>query len=42
MSENKGGLDPSHLSENASFQGYFTEVNFDTSEGNQLSHFQNG
>ena len=28
--------------ENASFQGYFTEVGFDTSEGNQLSYFQNG
>ena len=30
------------MSENALFQGYFTEVSFDTSEGNQLSHFQNG
>jgi hypothetical protein len=28
------------MSENALFQGYFTEVNFDTSEGNQLSYFQ--
>ena len=27
--------------ENASFQGYFTEVSFDTSEENQLSYFQN-
>ena len=27
---------------NALFQGYFTEVSFDTSERNQLSHFQNG
>jgi hypothetical protein len=27
---------------NASFQGYFTEVCFDTSEGNQLLYFQNG
>jgi hypothetical protein len=25
--------------ENASFQGYFTEVSFDYSEGNQLSFF---
>ena len=30
------------MPENASFQGYFTEVDFDTSEGNQLSYFQNG
>ena len=30
------------IPENASFQGYFTEVNFDTSERNQLSYFQNG
>ena len=30
------------ISENASFQGYFTEVNFYISEGNQLSYFQNG
>ena len=30
------------MPENASFQGYFTEVSFDTSEGNQLSYFQNG
>ena len=29
------------MSENALFQGYFTEVSFDTSEGNQLSYFQN-
>ena len=28
--------------ENPSFQGYFTEVSFDTSVGNQLSYFQNG
>jgi hypothetical protein len=28
--------------ENASFQGYFIEVSFDTSEGKQLSYFQNG
>ena len=28
--------------ENASFQGYFAEVSFDTSEENQLSVFQNG
>ena len=27
--------------ENVSFQGYFTEVSFDTPEGNQLSHFKN-
>jgi hypothetical protein len=27
------------LLENASFQGYFTEVSFDTSEENQLSFF---
>ena len=27
--------------ENASFQGYFTEVSFDISEENQLSFFQN-
>ena len=26
--------------ENASFQGYFTEVRFDISEGNQPSYFQ--
>ena len=25
----------------ASFMGYFAEVSFDTSEGNQLSYFQN-
>ena len=30
------------MPENALFQGYFTEVSFDTSEGNQLSYFQNG
>ena len=30
------------MSENASFQGYFAEVSFDASEGNQLSYFQNG
>ena len=30
------------ISENAYFQGYFTEVSFYTSEGNQLSYFQNG
>ena len=30
------------MPENASFQGYFTEVSFDTSEENQLSFFQNG
>jgi hypothetical protein len=30
------------IPENASFQGYFTEVSFETSEGNQLSYFQNG
>ena len=29
------------IPENASFQGYFTEMNFHTSEGNQLSYFQN-
>ena len=29
------------IPENASFQGYFTEVCFDTSEGNQLVYFQN-
>ena len=29
------------MPENASFQRYFNEVNFDTSEGNQLS-FQRG
>jgi hypothetical protein len=29
------------MPENASFQGYFTEVSSDTSEGNQLSYFQN-
>ena len=30
------------MPENASFQGYFTEVSFDTSEENQLSFLQNG
>ena len=30
------------IPENASFQGSFTEVSFDTSEENQLSYFQNG
>ena len=30
------------MSENPLFQGYFAEVNFDTSEGNQPSCFQNG
>ena len=29
------------MPENASFQGYFTEVSFDTSEENQLSFLQN-
>ena len=29
------------MPENASFQGYFTEVGFKTSEENQLSFFQN-
>ena len=29
------------IPENASFQGYFTEVSFETSVGNQLSCFQN-
>jgi hypothetical protein len=28
--------------ENASFQGYFTEVFFDPTKGNWLSYFQNG
>ena len=28
------------MPQNASFQGYFTEVSFDTSEENQLSVFQ--
>ena len=27
------------IPDNASFQGYFTKVNFETSEGNQLSYF---
>jgi hypothetical protein len=30
------------MPENASFQGYFASVSFDTFEGNQLSFFQNG
>ena len=30
------------MPENTSFQGYFAEVSFVTSEGNQLSYFQNG
>ena len=30
------------IAENASFQGYFTKVRFDSSEGNQLSYIQNG
>jgi hypothetical protein len=30
------------MSENASFQGYFTQVSFNPSEGKQLSYFQNG
>jgi hypothetical protein len=30
------------MPENASFQGYFTEVSFDTSVENQLSYVQNG
>ena len=30
------------MPENASFQGYFAEVSFETSERNQLSYFQNG
>ena len=30
------------MPENASFQGLFAEVSFDTSYGNQLSYFQNG
>ena len=29
------------IPENASFQGYFTEVSFDNSEENLLSFFQN-
>ena len=27
------------MPENASFQGYFTKLSFDTSEGNQLNKF---
>jgi hypothetical protein len=30
------------MPENALFQGCFTDVSFATSEGNQLSCFQNG
>ena len=30
------------MPENVRFQGYFTEVGFDTSEENQPSHFENG
>ena len=30
------------ITENTSFQGYFNEVCFDITEGNQLSYFQNG
>ena len=30
------------MPENALFQGYFAEVNFRPSEGNQLSYFQKG
>ena len=30
------------IPENASLQEYLIEVSFDTSEGNQLPHFQNG
>jgi len=30
------------MPENALFQGYFAEVSFGTSKGNQLSYFQNG
>ena len=29
------------MPKNTSFQGYFAEVSFGTSEGNQLSYFQN-
>ena len=29
------------MPENASFKGFFAELNFDTSEENQLSYFQN-
>ena len=29
-------IEKKHIPEYASFQGYFTEVNFDTPEGNQL------
>ena len=30
------------MPETASFQGYFAEVSFDTTEGNQLSYLQTG
>ena len=30
------------MPENVSFQGCFTKVSFVTSEGNQMSYFQNG
>ena len=30
------------IAENASFQGYFTEVFFDPTKGNWLSYFENG
>ena len=30
------------MAEKGSFKGFLAEVNFDNSEGNQLSHFQNG
>jgi hypothetical protein len=30
-----------NIPENVSFQGYFTEVSFNTLEGNQLSNFKN-
>ena len=30
------------IPENASFQGYFTELRYDNSEENLLSFFQNG
>ena len=39
ISENKN---KKIILENISFHGYFTEVNFDTPEGNQLSQFKNG
>jgi hypothetical protein len=31
-----------NIPENVSFQGYFTEVSFDTPEGNQPSYLKNG